>query len=84
MAEAVCAAPAAYRPRRARDRISYTSIRRYFNGDGYADLIVGSPLYSGGRSGEGRVSVFLGKPGFFPAVSGLTAEPSRPVRQEGD
>ena len=30
------------------------------NGDGFADLLVGSPLYDGGQTDEGRVQLFLG------------------------
>ena len=30
------------------------------NGDGYADVIVGAPVYSAGESGEGAAFVFLG------------------------
>ena len=32
------------------------------NGDGFADVIVGEPLYDGGEIDEGRVVVFLGSP----------------------
>ncbi|MSR60885.1 MAG: hypothetical protein EXS08_00365 [Planctomycetes bacterium] len=30
------------------------------NGDGFADIVVGEPGFSGGREGEGRVLVYLG------------------------
>jgi hypothetical protein len=30
------------------------------NGDGFSDVVVGSPYYSNGQSGEGRAQVFLG------------------------
>ncbi len=32
------------------------------NGDGFSDVIVGSPYYDGGDSNEGRVNVYLGSP----------------------
>jgi hypothetical protein len=35
------------------------------NGDGYGDVIVGSPFYSNGETQEGRVYLFLGTPEGF-------------------
>ena len=40
------------------------------NGDGYSDVIVGSPQYDSGESGEGRVWVYHG------SASGLSASPA--------
>jgi hypothetical protein len=37
------------------------------NGDGYDDVVVGSPQFADGQAGEGRVELFLGREGFFPA-----------------
>lgn len=39
------------------------------NGDGYGDLVVGAPHYSEGENSEGRVLVYLGRPGAFPATA---------------
>jgi hypothetical protein len=52
------------------------------NGDGFGDVIVGSPLFSDGESQEGRVSLFLGKATFFPqpAASAKPVEPATSVR----
>ncbi|MCG3172124.1 MAG: hypothetical protein GMKNLPBB_00269 [Myxococcota bacterium] len=33
-----------------------------FNGDGFADVVVGSPNFTGGQTLEGRVSLFFGRP----------------------
>jgi hypothetical protein len=33
------------------------------NGDGYADLLVGTPLYANGQSNEGRATMYLGNSG---------------------
>ncbi len=40
------------------------------NGDGYADVLVGSPYYDNGQTDEGRALVYLGSP------SGLASTPS--------
>ncbi len=40
------------------------------NGDGYADVIVGAPLYDNGETDEGRAYVYLG------SASGLMASPT--------
>jgi hypothetical protein len=40
------------------------------NGDGYSDVVVGSPLYDGGQAEEGRAFVFLG------SNSGLATSPA--------
>jgi hypothetical protein len=40
------------------------------DGDGYADVIVGAPLYDGGQTDEGKVYVYLG------SASGLGADPA--------
>ncbi len=44
------------------------------NGDGYADVIVGSPLYSNGQTAEGRVFVYLGSPWGVSPAADWTAE----------
>lgn len=33
------------------------------NGDGYADVVVGAPFFTGGQANEGRVYVYAGRPG---------------------
>jgi FG-GAP repeat/FG-GAP-like repeat len=40
------------------------------NGDGFSDVVVGTPFYSGGQTNEGRVGVYLG------SASGLSTSPS--------
>ncbi|HLP10962.1 MAG TPA: FG-GAP-like repeat-containing protein [Flavobacteriales bacterium] len=40
------------------------------NGDGYADVIVGSPYFSNGQKGEGKAFVYLG------SATGLAASPA--------
>ena len=39
------------------------------NGDGYADIVAGTPFFDGALSGQGRVYVFPGRPG-GPALAG--------------
>jgi hypothetical protein len=52
------------------------------NGDGYDDIIVGAPLYSGGATNSGRAYVFYGSP-IGPSVTpDWTADPSY-VNHEG-
>ena len=41
------------------------------NGDGYSDVLVGTPGYEDGQSGEGAVFLYLGSPG------GLSSVPAR-------
>ncbi len=43
------------------------------NGDGYADLIVGSPGYTDAKEMRGRVYVFYGSPGGLKAKPDWTA-----------
>ncbi len=38
------------------------------NGDGYSDIIVGSPRYTGNQQYEGKVTVFFGTPSNFPPI----------------
>ena len=47
------------------------------NDDGYADVIVGAPLYSNGQPGEGRAFVYNGPAG------GLARSPRRPEEGNG-
>ena len=42
------------------------------NGDGYADVIVGAPLYDNGETNEGRAYVYFGNDG-----PGLGLEPQQ-------
>jgi hypothetical protein len=44
------------------------------NGDGYSDVIIGSPNYSNGEGEEGRVSVYNGGPSGLSATPSWTAE----------
>ncbi len=44
------------------------------NGDGYADVIVGSDAYDNGQGGEGRAYVYLGSASGPAASAGWTAE----------
>ena len=44
------------------------------NGDGYGDVIVGSPQYGWGELNEGRVYVYLGSPTGLAAMPAWTAE----------
>ncbi len=46
------------------------------NGDGYDDVIVGSPAYSNGETNEGRVEVYHG------SAAGLAATPARSVESD--
>jgi hypothetical protein len=46
------------------------------NGDGFADLVVGSPLYAAGESGEGAALLFLGGDGL--------GRSARPAQLRGD
>jgi hypothetical protein len=39
------------------------------NGDGYADLLVGAPLFSTSFAGQGRLHVFSGRPGLPPSTA---------------
>ncbi|HYG53253.1 MAG TPA: integrin alpha, partial [Flavobacteriales bacterium] len=45
------------------------------NGDGYGDVIVGSPFYSNGQAGEGKAFVFLGSPSGLQATPAWSYEP---------
>jgi hypothetical protein len=57
------------------------------NGDGYGDLVVGSPAYDGGLTDEGRVQVYLGsaenRPGFAPGWSVESDPGQRAARELG-
>jgi len=44
------------------------------NGDGYADVIVGAYLYSGGQSGEGRACLYLGSRFGLASTASWSAE----------
>lgn len=44
------------------------------NNDGYSDVIVASPGYSNGQSGEGRVFVYYGSANGLPATANWTGE----------
>ncbi len=44
------------------------------NGDGYADLVIGSTTYSNGQTSEGRVQVFLGSPAGLATTSAWSVE----------
>ncbi len=44
------------------------------NGDGYSDVIVGTPLYDNGQTDEGRAYVYLGGPSGLSASAAWTAE----------
>jgi hypothetical protein len=44
------------------------------DGDGYADVIVGAPLYDGGQTDEGKVYVYLGDAGGLGTAPAWTAE----------
>ncbi len=46
------------------------------NGDGYDDVIIGSPDYSNGQTGEGRICLFLG------SAQGLSAQPATVIESE--
>ena len=48
------------------------------NGDGYSDLIVGAPFYSGGQAQEGRVYVFHGSATGFAATPSWIVESNTP------
>ncbi len=48
------------------DRVRYVDLGRQredFNGDGYADIVVGSPLQDAPETDEGNVFVYYGRPG---------------------
>jgi hypothetical protein len=42
------------------------------NGDGYADLLVGAPLFSTSFAGQGRLYVFSGRPGLPPSTVAMS------------
>ena len=44
------------------------------NGDGFADVIVGAPLFDNGETNEGRAFVFLGSPSGLAGTAAWTAE----------
>ena len=44
-------------------------------GNVYDDVVVGSPQFADGQAGEGRVELFLGRAGFFPAPVAAPAPP---------
>jgi hypothetical protein len=44
------------------------------NGDGYADVIVGAPLYDNGQTDEGRAYVYLGSTTGLTTTASWTAE----------
>ena len=44
------------------------------NGDGYADVIVGAPLYDNGQTDEGRAYVYHGSAAGLAATPTWTAE----------
>ena len=47
------------------------------NGDGYSDVIVGSPYFNAPETDEGRAYVYHGSPGGLAAGSVWTGEPTR-------
>src|SRR5439155_20744300 len=44
------------------------------NGDGYADVVVGAPLYDNGQTDEGRAFVYLGSASGPASTAAWTAE----------
>jgi len=44
------------------------------NGDGYADVVIGSPGFSGGEAGEGRAVMYLGGPAGPSTTAAWTVE----------
>jgi hypothetical protein len=44
------------------------------NGDGFSDMIVGTPGFDGGQNNEGRISVYYGDSSALSSVPGWTAE----------
>jgi hypothetical protein len=44
------------------------------NGDGYADIVIGAPLYDNGQTDEGRVFAYYGSAGGLPVNPSWTAE----------
>jgi len=44
------------------------------NGDGYADVVVGAPLYDNGQTDEGRAFLYLGSASGLPSTPAWTAE----------
>lgn len=50
-----------------------------FNGDGYADLAVGSSGYSNGQTNEGRVSIIHGQSGWFAATPARLLESNKAI-----
>jgi len=53
------------------------------NGDGYADVIVGAPLYDGGQDEEGRAFVYYGSPNGLPTTASWIHESDRAFARFG-
>ena len=53
------------------------------NGDGYADVVVGAPLYDNGQSDEGRAFVYLGSATGLQTAVAWTAESNQSVAELG-
>jgi hypothetical protein len=53
------------------------------NGDGYSDVIVGSPYYDNDQADEGRAAVYLGSPGGLAGAPSWTAESNQVSAQLG-
>jgi len=53
------------------------------NGDGYSDVIVGEPNYSGGQTLEGRVLVFMGGPSGTSMSSSFGYQPNQALTRCG-
>ncbi|MBK7876098.1 MAG: FG-GAP repeat protein [Planctomycetes bacterium] len=53
------------------------------NGDGYADVVVGAPLYDAGQSDEGRAFLYLGGASGLATTPAWTSESNQPVGDFG-
>ncbi|MBD3241991.1 MAG: hypothetical protein GF331_15485 [Chitinivibrionales bacterium] len=53
------------------------------NGDGYSDLVVGSPSFSDGEEDEGRVDFYLGGPGGIASVPAFSYAYNQPESNLG-
>lgn len=53
------------------------------NGDGYGDVVVGSPLFDNSQQNEGRISVYLGSASGLGTTPAWTAESDKPLAEFG-
>ncbi|MEZ4789809.1 MAG: FG-GAP-like repeat-containing protein [Flavobacteriales bacterium] len=53
------------------------------NADGYADVIIGAPLYDNGQTDEGRAHLFLGSDAGFSSIPNWTTESDQAGAQLG-